>query len=439
MQQCDTLILADWCLPVDPDDRVLSRHAVAVEDGRIIGLLPADEAAQQFTAGVVIERPDHVLIPGLINAHTHAAMALFRGYSDDLPLERWLRERIWPAEQRWVGAEMVRDGTRHAIAEMLLSGTTCFSDQYFFPEIVAEAAQEAHMRAMVGTPVIDIRTAWSDDGKHGLSKAAELVHDRFADDPLISTCFAPHSTGTVSDATFADLRVMSDQLDKRVQIHLHETSAEIDDELREHGMRPFERLWKLGLVSASLMAVHGVHLSDDELERSANRGVALAHCPRSNLKLASGIARIARMQQAGIVVALGTDGAASNNALDMLGEMRTAALLAKVAAADATAMPAAAALRLATIDGARALGLDGSIGSIETGKWADLTCIDLGSVGSQPVYDPVSALVYTAGASQVTDVWVAGRHQVEEGRLTRLDAGEILSRSTEWQQRIASG
>jgi len=438
MQRCDTLVIAGCCLPVEPDDRVLEDHAVVVQDGRITDLLPAAAARAQYSAGAIVERPHHVLIPGLINAHAHAAMTLFRGYGDDLPLEQWLKTRIWPAEQRWVSAELVRDGTRHAIAEMLCSGTTCFSDQYFFPEIVAECAQDAQMRAVVGTPVIEFPTPWSDNAAHCLSKGTELVHDRYADDPLISSCFAPHSTATVRDRTFDALRIQSDQLDKRVQIHLHESAQEVTDEIRSSGKRPFERLWQLGLVNASLMIVHGAHLRSDEIARCASRNVAIAHCPRSNLKLASGIARVAEMLEADVTVALGTDGAASNNELDLLGEMRAAALLAKAAAGDAAALPASAALRMATIDGARALGLADTTGSIEIGKWADLACIDVRRINSQPTYNPASQVVYTAQASQVSDVWVAGRHLVDGGQLTRIDIDEILARSAEWQQRITS-
>jgi 5-methylthioadenosine/S-adenosylhomocysteine deaminase len=217
MQHCDTLILAGWCVPVEPDDLVLSDHAVAINDGKIVDLLP------RYTPGVLVQRSDHVLVPGLVNAHTHAAMTLLRGIADDLPLERWLSEAVWPVENRWVSAEMVRDGTRLAIAEMLLSGCTCFSDQYFFPEIVAETAVDLHMRAMVGTPVIEFPNAWADGAAECLSKGADLVHDAYADHPLISTCFVPHSTATVSDESFTALRVLADQLDRRVQIHLHES------------------------------------------------------------------------------------------------------------------------------------------------------------------------------------------------------------------------
>jgi 5-methylthioadenosine/S-adenosylhomocysteine deaminase len=437
MQQCDTLIQPGWCIPVEPAGLVLQDCSVAISDGRIIEVLPAVEAKQKYSAGVTIERPGHVLIPGLVNAHTHAAMTLFRGLADDLPLETWLQDVIWPAEKRWVSAELVRDGTRHAIAEMLLSGVTCFSDQYFFPEIVAETAVEMNMRAMIGTPVIEFPTAWSENASDCLVKGADLVHDQYADHPLVSSCFAPHSVETVSDQSFSEMRVLADQLDKRVQIHLHESSAEIQLSLNSSGKRPIERLSDLGIVNASLMAVHAVHLSEAEIALFANSGVAVTHCPRSNLKLADGIAPVAKLQDAGVTVALGTDGAASNNELDLLGEMRTAALLAKGAANDASALPAATALRMATLDGARSIGLEDSIGTIESGKYADLACVDLRRLNSQPLYHPLSQLVYTAARDQVRDVWVAGKHMLENGRHVHINIDTLLERSDEWRQRIA--
>jgi 5-methylthioadenosine/S-adenosylhomocysteine deaminase len=438
MQYCDTLILAGWCVPIEPANLVLSDHAVAVNDGKIVDILPVSEARQRYEAGAVVDRPDHVVLPGLVNVHTHAAMSLLRGIADDMPLERWLEEGVWPVEFRWMSAEMVRDGTRLAIAEMLMSGCTCFSDQYFYPEIIAETAVDLNMRAMVGTPVIDFKTAWSNNASECLSKGADLVHDAYADHPLISSCFVPHSTATVSDEAFTELRVVADQLDRRIQIHLHESAREIENELKSNGKRPIERLRDLGLVNASLMAVHAVHLTDDEIKLFADAGVVVAHCPRSNLKLADGIAPVAAYRDAGITVALGTDSAASNNVMDMLGEMRTATLLAKVRADDAAALPAAEALRMATLDGARALGLADSIGSIEKGKWADLACIDLRHINSQPVYDPVSQIVYTVHPNQVSDVWVAGKHQVENGTLNHIDVDDLLQRTSEWQYRIAN-
>lgn len=436
MQHCDTLISVDWCIPVEPDGRVLTDHSVAVTDGRIVAVLPTADARNRYEAGAIVDRPGHVLIPGLVNAHTHAAMTLLRGLADDLPLERWLKEAIWPVEARWAGAEMVRDGTRLAMAEMLLSGCTCFCDQYFFPEIVAEAAAEVHMRAMVGTPIVEFATLWAENASECISKATELVHDPYADHALISTCFVPHSTAAVADESFGELRIVADQLDKRVQIHLHESAGEIEESLASTGMRPLKRLTELGLVNSSLMAVHAVHLTDDEISQFADAGVVVAHCPRSNLKLADGIARVHDMLNAGITVGIGTDGAASNNVLEMPGEMRTAALLAKTLADDASALPAAAALRMATLEGARALGLDDAIGSIEAGKWADLACIDLMHLNSQPVYDPISQVVYTVQPHQVRDVWVAGRLQVENGELKHIDQREILRRTSEWRLRV---
>lgn len=438
MQHCDTLIAPRWCIPVEPPGVVLDRHALIVTDGKITDLLPLETALRNYQPSVLIERQEHVLIPGLVNAHTHAAMTLLRGLADDLPLETWLREGVWPAEKRWVSAEMVRDGTELAIAEMISAGITCFSDQYFFPEIVAETAVDLDMRAVVGTPVVDIPTSWARDAEEYLSKGSDLVHDPYAEHPLISTCFAPHSISALSDEWFTKLRVMADQLDVPVQMHLHETAGEIAASLEKTGKRPCERLDQLGLVSASLLAVHAVHMTDAEVARFAEAGVNIVHCPRSNLKLASGIAPIARYRAAGLNVAIGTDGAASNNVLDVLSEIRLAALLAKVSADDASAVSASEALYMGTLGGARALGLAETTGSMIVGKWADLACLDLGALNSQPIYDVSSQLVYAAGASQVSDVWVAGKHQLDNGKFAHINTDELLERSNEWRDRIAA-
>ena len=438
MQHCDTLIAPRWCVPVAPRCEVLEGHAVAVTDDRIVAVLPVDEARAAFQPSVLVERPNHALIPGLVNTHTHAAMTLFRGIADDMPLEAWLHEGIWPAERRWVSAEMVRDGTELAIAEMLRGGITCFSDQYFFPEIVAEAATDLSMRAVVATPVVDFPSAWAADAGEYLQKGADLVHDPYADHPLVSTAFAPHSTFSLSDESLTALRVLADQLDDRVQIHLHETAAEVDISLRDTGKRPFERLVDAGLVNRSLLAIHAVHLTDDEIALFAEAGVTIAHCPNSNLKHASGIAPVARYLAAGLDVALGTDGAASNNMLDLFSEMRTAALLAKGVTGDASALKAQEALSMATIAGARALGLERRIGSIEPGKLADIACVDLSAFNSQPVYDVVSQLVYATRADQVADVWVGGKHLLDSGRFTHLDMTGLQARSAEWRTRIGT-
>ena len=438
MQHCDTLIVPRWCVPVEPAATVLEGHAVAVLEGRIEAVLPVAEARARFQPSVLVERPDHVLLPGLVNAHTHAAMTLFRGLADDLPLEAWLREGIWPAERRWVSAEMVRDGTQLAIAEMLRGGITCFADQYFFPEIVAEAATDLAMRAVVATPIVDFPSAWAANAREYLQKATDLVHDPYANHPLITTAFAPHSTFSLSDKALEELRVLADQLDVRVQIHLHESAAEIEFSMRDKGRRPYARLADAGLVNASLLAVHAVHLSEDEIRRFAEAGVSICHCPKSNLKLASGVAPITSYRAAGINVALGTDGAASNNTLDMFSEMQAAALLAKVRVDDASALPAEEALHMATLAGARALGLEDSIGSIVPGKQADFVCVDLRALNSQPVYDVVSQLVYAVRSSQVSDVWVGGRHQLDNGQFTRIDTDNLIARGNEWRERIAA-
>jgi len=437
MKHCDTLISPRWCIPVRPSGEVLLEHAVIVTDGRIVDVLPLTDAGQKYQPSISLDRPDHVLIPGFVNAHTHAAMTLMRGFADDLPLEAWLNEGIWPAEKRWVSEDMVRDGTELAIAEMLRGGVTCFSDQYWYPETVAESAVDLHIRANVGTPIIEFPTAWAGSLTEYLEKGSELVHDAYADHPLITSCFAPQSSAALSDDGFVELRVLADQLDVPIQIHLHETAKEIENSLEKTGMRPFERLNQLGLVNSSLLAVHAVHMEDDEIAKMAETSVSIAHCPQSNLKLASGIAPIIDYRAAGVTVGLGTDGAASNNTLDMLSEMRIAALLAKARADDASALSATAALSMATLDSAASLGLANDIGSIEAGKWADLTCVNLSPLHSQPVYDPVSQLVYTARAEQVSDVWVAGHHQLENGDLTHIDTASIRARGNEWRQRFS--
>ena len=438
MQHCDTLIAPRWCVPVEPANVVLTDHAVVVNDGRITDILPLADAREKYQPSAFIEKPDHVLIPGFVNSHTHSAMTLMRGLADDMPLEAWLNTGVWPVEKRWVGAEMVRDGTELAIAEMISGGTTCFSDQYFFPEIVAETAVDLQMRAMVGTPVIEFPTAWASDASEYMNKANDLVHDPYVDHPLVSTCYAPHSTHALSDESFVALRVLADQLDVRIQIHLHETAVEITAALERSGKRPFDRLKELGIINASLLAVHCVHMTDEEIKVIAESGVSVAHCPRSNLKLASGVAPVAIYREQGVNVSIGTDGAASNNALDMLSEMRMAALVAKASTSDAAAIPASEALRMATLDGAAALGLARETGSIEAGKWADLTCVDLNRLNSQPVYDPISQLVYTARADQISDVWIAGKHQLDNGRLTQIDTANLLERSNEWRDRFAA-
>ena len=436
MEKVDTLIKARWVAPVTPGGGALEHHAVAVRQGRIVDLLPTAEAAVRYAADELVERPAHLLIPGLVNAHTHAAMTLLRGLADDLPLMEWLQAHIWPAEQRWMSAEFVEHGTELAMAEMLLGGTTTFNDMYFFPEVVARAAARTGMRACVGMILIKFPTVWAGEMGEYLRKGLAL-RDEYKGHPLVTTAFAPHAPYTVDDEYLLKIRKLADELEVPVHTHVHETAEEVLGSVVDCGERPLARLDRLGLVSPMLMAVHMTQLEDAEIGRVATAGASVVHCPESNLKLASGFCPVARLLDAGVNVCLGTDGAASNNDLDMIGEMRTAALLAKGVAGRANALSAAQALEMATLNGARALGLAEETGSIETGKWADLCCVDLGRPATSPVYDPVAQLVYAAGRDQVSDVWVAGRRMVAEGRLLRLDPAAVGRRAEEWRNRIA--
>ena len=435
MEHVDTLLHARWIIPVEPDGAIHEHHSLAIQDGRIHSLLPTQQARGLYRADVTLELTEHALIPGLVNAHTHAAMTLFRGLADDLPLMDWLNNHIWPAEGAWVNAEFARDGTQLAVAEMLKGGVTCFNDMYFFPDETAQAAADAGMRAVVGMILIDFPTAWAGDAEEYLRKGLEL-HDRFRNHPLIATAFAPHAPYTVSDGPLERVRILADELDVPIHMHVHETAAEVQQGLEAHGIRPLQRLGKLGLASPRLLGVHMTQLTDEEIAAYARSGAHVVHCPESNLKLASGFCPVHKLLQAGINVALGTDGAASNNDLDMFAEMRTAALLAKAVAQDASALPATRALRMATLSGARALGLEDETGSLLPGKAADIAAVRLDNIESQPLYHPVSQLVYAAGRHLVSDVWVAGQHLVKEGILTTLDEQDILARAMSWQRKI---
>lgn len=436
MEKVDTLIKTRWVAPVVPAGSVLEHHAVAISQGRILAVLPSSEAAARFDAAEVIDRPRHLLIPGLVNAHTHASMSLLRGLADDLPLMVWLQDHIWPAERRWMSAEFVEHGAELAMAEMLLGGTTAFNDMYFFPEVVARTAARIGMRACVGMILIKFPTVWASDSAEYLRKGLAL-RDDYKGHPLVSTAFAPHAPYTVDDKYLAKIRRLADELEAPVHTHVHETADEVLGSVVDCGERPLARLDRLGLVSPMLMAVHMTQLEDAEIERVAAAGASVVHCPESNLKLASGFCPVEKLLAAGVNVCLGTDGAASNNDLDMLGEMRTAALLAKGVAGRADAVSADQVLAMATINGARALGLAEEIGSVQPGKWADLCCVDLARPATWPVYDPVAQLVYAATRSQVADVWVAGRRMVADGCLARMDETAIMARAGEWRDRIA--
>jgi 5-methylthioadenosine/S-adenosylhomocysteine deaminase len=435
MLTIDTLINARWVIPVEPDGQTLDQHSVAVHGGKIVEVLPTKDAAKKYRATETVDLPNHAVIPGLVNAHTHAAMSLFRGLADDLPLMDWLNHHIWPAEAKWVGEAFVRDGTELAIAEMLKSGTTCFSDMYFFADVTARACIDAGMRACVGLIMIDFPSAWAQNAEEYLHKGLKL-HDELRNSELITTAFAPHAPYTVSDGPLEKIRMYADELDIPVHMHVHETAHEVEGSVTQLGKRPLARLADIGLLGPRLIAVHMTQLLPAEIETLARDNVSVVHCPESNLKLASGFCPVPALVKAGVNVALGTDGAASNNNLDMLEEMRIAALLAKGASGEATAVPARAALRMATLNGARALGIETHTGSLTAGKAADITAIDLSALSSQPLYDPVSQIVYTATRDQVSDVWVNGRHLLVSHRLATLDEAALREKAVQWHDKI---
>lgn len=429
------LLRPEWIIPMTDGDPVLQGHAVVCMDTLIEAVLPIATAQTRYPDASLIDLPGHALLPGLINTHTHAAMTLLRGYADDLPLETWLNEHIWPAEGRWVGPDFVRDGVRLALAEMIAGGTTCFADMYFFPDVAAAVAVECGMRAVIGMIVIGFPSAWAADVDEYFRKGLQL-HEQYRADPLITTAFAPHAPYSVDDAALDRISRLAGEMDLPVLMHVQETPLEVTNSLRASGERPLQRLARLGLLTPQLLAVHMTDLDPQDIDLVSRHGVHVVHCPESNQKLASGICPVETLRQRGVNVALGTDGAASNNDLDLLGEMRTAALLAKISTRSPTALPASAALRMATINGAQALGLGDRIGSIEPGKQADLIAVDLDQPATQPVFDPISQLVYAATREQVSDVWIAGRHVLSGGVLQTIDRSQVLETARHWRRRL---
>ncbi len=435
MREVEQLIHARWIVPIEPSRITLEHHSVAVADERIVALLPRAEATEQFRAQLEFELASHVLLPGFVNTHTHAAMSLLRGLADDLPLEKWLNEHIWPTEARLADHRFVHDGTRLAAAEMLLGGTTCFNDMYFFPDAAASGAIAAGIRMVAGMIVIGFASAWATNTREYLAQGQKF-HDQFRSHPLIYSAFAPHAPYSVDDDALRQISILAEELDVPIHMHVHETAQEVTAAVAANGYRPLARLQQHELISPRLVAVHMTCIEAHEMALLAHHGAHVVHCPESNLKLGNGFCPVQQLLTAGVNVALGTDGAASNNDLDMLSEIRSAALLAKGAAADPCAVPAHVALHMATLAGAEALGLETEIGSVKLGKQADLIAIDLGGVRAQPVFDPVSHLVYATHRDQVTDVWVAGRRVVANQKLVSLDVDDLTANARDWRTRI---
>ncbi|MBC8212072.1 MAG: TRZ/ATZ family hydrolase [Gammaproteobacteria bacterium] len=437
--QKTTIIKARWILTVNDDFELLSDSALIMQNDRIQAIVPVSELAQMegLQQAETIELENHVLMPGLVNTHTHAAMSLLRGIADDLPLMDWLNNHIWPAESRWVDRQFIQHGVQLAVAEMIRGGTTCFNDMYFFPDVMARTCQQMGMRASAGLIVLDFPTIWAKSADEYLSKALALI-DELRELPLITPVLAPHAPYTVSDAPLEKIAMYSSELDLQVHMHIHETQGEVDEAVKNSGQRPLERLDQLNLLNPSLIAVHMTSLNQMEMERLAETGVNIVHCPESNLKLASGFCPLDALQQLNINTCLGTDGAASNNDLDMFGEMRSAALLAKGVSGNASSCNAEQAIRMATINGARALGMADRIGSLEAGKKADIIAVDFSQLNTQPVYDPVAQLVYAANSLQVSHVWIDGVNKLSDYQLSDIDAVEIITTAQQWQHKISS-
>lgn len=436
-EQLDLLLFPTWLVPVEPAGVILREHGLGIRDGRIALIAPRLDA-NKHAAKCVLELPDMLLAPGLINAHGHAAMTLFRGLADDLPFKNWLHDYIWPAENRWVDEAFIQTGTELAIAEQLLGGITCFSDMYFFPDVASEVVHRCGVRAQITVPVMDFPVPGARDAGEALRKGVALFDD-LKHHPRISIAFGPHAPYSVSDDSLEKMRILVAETDAGIHMHVHETASEIYEALQQHGQRPLARLAKRQLLGPRFQAVHMTQVDDEDLALLVEHNCSVIHCPESNLKLASGFCPVERLWAAGVNVAIGTDGAASNNDLDLLGETRTAALLAKAVAGSASALDAHRALRMATLNGARALGLDEHTGSLEVGKVADLVAFDLSGLAQQPVYDPVSQLIYTCGRDCVRHVWVAGKQLLTDRRLTRIDQDQLMANVRQWSTKIRDG
>ena len=434
----DLLINSRWIIPVVPENRVFENCALAIDQQKIVGIYPQAEAQSKFDALSVVDLADHILMPGLVNAHGHAAMSLLRGYADDLPLQPWLEEHIWPVEARVLSAEFVADGTNLAMAEMIKTGTTCFADMYFFADTVAEQVQRSGMRSQIGFTVFDFPTAGGKDPDDYIHKGLQL-RDTYKGDGLIKIACAPHAPYTVGDETMRRIATYANELDMPVHIHCHETAQEVADSLKLYGCRPLQRLDDLGVLLPQTQLVHMTQIDDEDIRLIQDNNCHVVHCPESNLKLASGFCPVGKLIDAGINVAIGTDSAASNNDLDLFGELKTAALLAKAVADDASVLDAHAALRMATINGAKALGWDDQIGSLEAGKSADMIAVEISSLSQKPLYYPASQLVYSNAGSQVTHSWVAGKALLRERSLVTLDEENLIRRADAWRNQISPG
>ena len=431
----DLLLNCNWIIPIVPENQTLTDCAIAIDNGKIIGLLPQAEAARRFSAGKVQDLDHHIVMPGLVNSHGHAAMSLLRGYADDLPLRSWLENHIWPAEAKFLSEEFVRDGTRLSIAEMIRSGTTCFADMYFFDEAIATEVRNSGVRSQISFTVLDFPTPYGKNADDYIHKGLAL-RDNCKDQPLIKIACAPHAPYSVSDRALGILATYANELDMAIHIHCHESASEITESLQAYDCRPLERLEKLGLLLPQTQLVHMTQITESDIALVRDHNCHIMHCPQSNLKLANGICPVVKFIENEVNVALGTDSAASNNTLDLFSEIKSASLLAKAVSRDAASLDAHAALRMATINGAKALAWDNEIGSLELGKQADIIAVKIDSISQQPLYNPASQLVYTNSGSQVSHSWVAGKMLLENRKLCTINERSLIQTTEQWRKKI---
>ena len=429
------IISASWIFTSNSEGQLLSDYSIVIENNKIIDLVHQSKVFDEYDADEVYQLTDHILIPGLINTHTHAAMSLFKGFADDLPLKDWLNNYIWPAEKKFVNSSFVKDGSILALSEMIKAGVTTFNDMYFYPDATAEASIELGIRSNIGLVVLDFPTNYAADPEDYLLKGFEF-RDKWRNEDLITTSIAPHAPYSVSDEAFGLINTYSEELGIDIHIHLHETQWEIEDSVKRYGITPVQRLNNLGIISPSLIAAHCVYLNDQDMAILAKNKVSIVHNPSSNMKLGSGIADVAKMLKQNLNVSLGTDSSASNNRLDIMEEMRIASLLLKGTTKSPELLPATQAIKMATINGAKALGLESMIGSIEKNKIADLVAIDLNSIENQPIYNPLSTLVYSSTKSDVSYVWINGKVKLKEKKLVNVDEEKIMQTAKIWQTKI---
>eukprot|EP01087_Luapelamoeba_hula_P005692 TRINITY_DN1574_c0_g1_i4.p1 TRINITY_DN1574_c0_g1~~TRINITY_DN1574_c0_g1_i4.p1 ORF type:complete len:467 (+),score=61.74 TRINITY_DN1574_c0_g1_i4:1479-2879(+) len=434
-QHVDEVLHARWIVPVVPSNTYLENHSLVIHQGKILDILPTAEAKGKYTSEVQHVLEDHhALMPGLVNMHSHAPMTLLRGFSDDVKLQVWLEKSIWPAEARWVSEEFCADGTRIAVAEMIRCGVTCFNDMYHFPNITAQVASDSGMKCCIGIPVLIFPSNWASNAQEYMDKGRVHLFEKFKNHPLVSVAVAPHAPYTCDDAAFRLVKEFADEHKLPIHCHVHETSTEVVQHIASHdGVRPLQRLHDLGLLSPSFIAVHMTQLTDEEIQLCAKQGVHVVHCPESNMKLASGMCPVARLLDAGVNVCIGTDSAASNDDLDMMSELRTASLLDKLQARDTEVVPAWQILHMATMGGAKALGLDKEIGSLEIGKSADVVAVHM---RTEPVYNPITHLVYV-GTNSITDSWIAGKAVLKDGKLLHIDEAALQRKAREWGHKIS--